>query len=622
VRVAAGGGGGPPLPDGPLGLTFSQKPSSSDNVGNLSIELHHGGNICKRLHLRPTHAIEKCLLPLGSIVSPAFDYTSLNHMMETYPTALAPGETEDLRMMEQWLTSSIVFDTFRAQGVFESGGLFRAGVSDVPPLYDRFEELVDNHTLATFPGYDSNFEMLMPVFVVAKSDGETSRLIGDARTFNEVFKEHFRVPRCVLPSAPEVFATLIRFPRVWSRDASSMFYQFHTHPSFQRLQRFRVCRHRGHFKRGQFAVMTMGTTFAPAWAQHVANFVVAVTLLRCKANGEVYATAWIDNFIFAAHSEIDEVALATAFEGVINELNFVCKAAEHPVPDDKGDRRFAVLGVEIVWPSTGEPYVHATDKTKSNIKRSANRLLREDLAPSARDVAEWFGTGMWVNFAIIRAPLCLFHDAMQLVRRGCTKAVEAPDGDAWNSTVVLSGTERAAVRRLSQLWLTAKWTELPTDKRPAAESFSDASTFGLAWSLCEAVTKRIILEDSQSAACESKDIYLHEIVASAIPLVEAAHRGFRILRSYIDNLPARDSWVRGHTTSIQGDRAMATAIRAGAAPTLFTWLPSECNMRMDARSRQWEIHPPTIPDEMICHHPHDTKAVRWSMKAVQKLQLF
>ena len=130
------------------------------------------------------------------------------------------------------------------------------------------------------------------------------------------------------------------------------------------------------------------------------------------------------------------------------------------------------------------------------------------------------------------------------------------------------------------------------------------------------------MRDSQSAACESKDIYLHEIVASAIPLVEAAHRGFRILRSYIDNLPARDSWVRGHTTSIQGDRAMATAIRAGAAPTLFTWLPSECNMRMDARSRQWEIHPPTIPDEMICHHPHDTKAVRWSMKAVQKLQLF
>jgi len=622
VRAAAGGGGEPPVPDGPMGLTFSQQPSSSDNVGNLSIEIHAGAVITKRLHLRPSHAVEKCLLPLGSIVPPSFDFESLNYMMEAYPTALAPQELDDLIMMEQWLTSSVVFDTFRAEGVFAKGGLFRAGVSDVPPLYDRFEALVENHTLTSYPGFDSKFEMLMPVFVVAKSDGETSRLIGDARAFNEAFKEYFRVPRCVLPSAPDVFATLIRFPRVWSRDATSMFYQFATHPSFQRLQRFRVCNRRGHFKRGQFAVLTMGTTFAPAWAQHVAKFVVAVTLLRCTAVEEVYATAWIDNFIFAAHSESDEAVLATAFESVISELNFVCKRAEHPTVDQGGNRRFAVLGVEVVWPPTGAPYVQATTKTKKNIERSVARLLREDLPPNARDVAEWFGTGMWVNFAIIRAPLCLFHDAMALVRRACTKAIQHNNEQAWNSTVVLTRTERSAVRRLSQLWLKAAFTTAAEDQRPEAESFSDASTLGLAWSLRDAVTKKIILEDSQPATCESGLIYLHEIVASAIPLVEAAHRGYRVINSWIDNQPARDAWVRGHTTNTEADRAMATAIRAGASPTRVTWLPSECNLRMDARSRQWEIEPPTIPTDMICQHPHEAKTVRWDTGAVQKLQLF
>jgi len=74
--------------------------------------------------------------------------------------------------------------------------------------------------------------------------------------------------------------------------------------------------------------------------------------------------------------------------------------------------------------------------------------------------------------------------------------------------------EREAVAELHH-WMEARHQLSSPRKGNPYHSSSDASTQGIAWALMDAVTLSVLAEGATPLPCESRDIYLHEILASA-----------------------------------------------------------------------------------------------------------
>jgi hypothetical protein len=134
----------------------------------------------------------------------------------------------------------------------------------------------------------------------------------------------------------------------------------------------------------------------------------------------------------------------------------------------------------------------------------------------------------------------------------------------------------------------------------------------VAWVLAQKDAQFIVAEDAQPITCTSAQIYLYEMVAAACGLVDASRRGLIVDRITVDNQGAQRAWVRGHTACDAADAVMEWAIKEGHRPSTVGWIPSECNLRCDAMSRQWESQPPVIPDQVTCRHlHHDIREPRW-----------
>jgi hypothetical protein len=151
----------------------------------------------------------------------------------------------------------------------------------------------------------------------------------DGRRFDDMLKALELQKVLQLPDMPalhirDTIDTLLAPTRkvIATVDARSMFYQFRIHGA---LSAFFTL---SGFDNVRFAALPMGITFAPAWAQHVSNHLLAVTRARYEREGHAGswdAAAWIDNYIFAAEDAETMERVKTIFLALARDVNLRLK---------------------------------------------------------------------------------------------------------------------------------------------------------------------------------------------------------------------------------------------------------------------------------------------------------
>jgi hypothetical protein len=260
----------------------------------------------------------RCALPLDTVATANFSYDRLEHLFSEVPPP------PDLILMKRWLCSdtlALAMDTIGA----DSSQRFRSAHIDLEPLQ------ATGTVTRNIP-----CSLYSAVFRVAKSNGTTSRFILDGRRFDEIFRSAVGVPPVTpLPCIQTVIEELLSgWSIISSVDAKSMFFQFRVHPSLRAYLGFV-------FPDGEMwrlEVLPMGICFAPAWAQHVANFLCAL-LKRRLAHIKFAIFVWIDNFIIASHSEENDRTIRNCLNMIFEEVHLAVK------PWEGGTNTLDVLGM-------------------------------------------------------------------------------------------------------------------------------------------------------------------------------------------------------------------------------------------------------------------------------------
>jgi hypothetical protein len=234
----------------------------------------------------------------------------------------------------------------------------------------------------------------------------------DGRRFDELFHGTLSLPK--MPSLDIIDIIDRILSREWvtisSVDISSMFYQFRIHQSMRPFFHFRNSD--GHF---HMNALPMGICFAPAFAQHVSNYIVNLVKSNL-AQFHFDAFAWIDNFIVVSLSPEADEQIRAAFDQTFLRLSLVTK------PWEGGGNRLELLGLSF---DLSTKTVYPTQRALTNLRKSMS-TMRE--LPTVFHLLTWFGHAMWINYTVLRYPLCLRPTIMDTIRTAC----RAPQAD-WHS---------------------------------------------------------------------------------------------------------------------------------------------------------------------------------------------
>lgn len=504
-------------------------------------------------------------LPLDSVAMSTIDYHKIREVCGPFPEAL--------QMMVDWMVHDDFADLFSMSDV-EPGKVSRHfGEEDL--------RLLEQLSTDEVPCWEH------PIFKVGK-DEKVSRLIMDCRRFNIRFKETCgRPPQMNLPRIPEIIDKLLQYQFLGTVDAKSYFYQFEIISKLKRIFGFRVGAKRGRFWKRSFSRLPMGACFAPSLAQHMSDHLLAPVLHKFP---NVYAVAWIDNFIFAGRSAEEVDKALHFFQGIAKEVRLELKMSS------------------LVWASSTIEIlgmvINAHDKIIS--PTPAFQRKWEDILTSLskrmtlRSVYKFAGCMLWLKTILWRQPLCTSPNIIRLLQKIGTKIA---NGGTWDEEWEVDDDLLEEMRRF-QCWPTTVHVCKTSDGQHVT-GFSDASTIGLGG--VEPTTGLHFAVAIICAGDMGDQIYRLELLAALemIRELEDEHPGVP-KRLIVDNQAVARTLTRGHSSDWFANMLLWSYLDDIANLRSVGWISSEENLadaysRLDlTRSKTWVTMPSAVMTHSVC----------------------
>jgi hypothetical protein len=210
-----------------------------------------------------------------------------------------------------------------------------------------------------------------------------------------------------------------------------------------------------------------------------------------------------------------------------------------------------------------------------------------------------FGSLMWANYAVVRAPLCSYSVLLGTIRSIARDIVHRTTD--WDKLVDLTDDTVDEIHQFIEEAVGAKVTlaELrQTD--PCVEWWTDASDSELAW-----VTEEMGIPWAGGCRNSRPKIYEAELEAMVLALAEAD----RPVVVNCDNRAAMHALVKGHSKTEAGNQ-MLQWLQTGLRTRYIyvRWVPSQCNCS-DPLTRGLKCFP---RHACPCTHRGEIMPIRWA----------
>lgn len=176
-----------------------------------------------------------------------------------------------------------------------------------------------------------------------------------------------------------------------------------------------------------------------------------------------------------------------------------------------------------------------------------------------------FGRLMYLNSGILREPLCLYSDSMELLR-------ELARQKRWSGHFPIPPEVSGELRKW---WMKVKAASRTVEAErhiPSSVLWSDASSKGMGFAKME--EQRVMKWGSIYPIEWKCPIAVAELLAG----VWGSRGGNREWIWAVDNQTAFSIFIKGHSHSKVLDLILRDWIVAGSAPTAAAWVPSECQV--------------------------------------------
>ena len=313
------------------------------------------------------------------------------------------------------------------------------------------QEAMDCWSLTESALYDPD-EVPMKAFLVPKKELD-ARLVVDASPVNGAQRKPDNMG---LPPLHEFLAEMCRYQFHATVDATSYFYQFEVEAGIRRYFTLLFNRARGAPSRRVLRKMCMGWKFATGVSQSTSNLLCKVLKDRLRGIVDDFMVmCWVDNFVFAAHSEADLATVLAAFDALALEVNLKL----HPVKKPAPGKPLVVLGFLVHNGSLVHEPAWLEGFVNSLEAASRGRC-------SLREAARVVGKVLWAAFAR-RHPIADLPSTMALTQ--VIAAFLATGAADWDSVL--------------QFDATAAWAEMRVFTSTMRSSFLPCSRWGKTWSL-------------------------------------------------------------------------------------------------------------------------------------------
>lgn len=242
----------------------------------------------------------------------------------------------------------------------------------------------------------------LPAFKVPKKEPK-ARFILDCRTINESF-HIFEGEEMEIENLYRLTDWGLKYPVIWSVDGNAYFFQFQLrgHASTMFPVMFEGKR-KGSNVCAFLDRLPMGFKLAPAIAQRISNLVVKATQHRIDKNKfDAKVAAWVDNFIVFAPNEGMAEKVMNILKKQLTHFNIKFKETDKSNSFLGLHRNADGLQLQDTWTSAFKAEVEALS---SESPIDVNRIQQA------------LGKAIWVNYAVVRTPLCVFPHTLRLARR-------------------------------------------------------------------------------------------------------------------------------------------------------------------------------------------------------------
>lgn len=563
-------------------VTLGHSPTFTDP--NIEILIEDYDLIYRRFNLRIL--INNTVVSIGHLTPHRFNrpYAVVITNTIRYPMirqlASRVQQHPDLQLLLSWITTSSLadqLDEFIKSNPQSIPSNPLDNMSSAEIIEPKF--LIDAQIIDTVPPESiKNLRLSAPAFKVPKSDPEWARFVYNGQLFDTLLTLMLASKGKEVPSMPKLcirdVTTILR--RGWRfvsiNDYKSFFFQFKIH---DRLSNFLVIVIRSHRGKQYFrvVVLPMGITFAPALAQHLAQY--TRDLLRAL-HPEIHfdLILWIDNVILLTNSESDAATLRLSYDKILSDLGIHAKEWEFGTTVE-------TLGMHISL----VPFSIRPAQKSLNKLRAAFEAFSKERTP--HNFLTFHGSAMWITY-MAAIPLCFLPDFMYLLRQESRyiASFRDPTQVPWNTVreTLSSPSALAACKKILELCLQANITDLIPAQLPLQAAHVDASTQALA-----GISIDNTLAFTFKLNVHQHDIFVSEMLAAALQSVL-----FRITFGdssptlpwllATDNTVSKYAYLKGHSASEIGDRVLRFAFKWGTLPSFIMWVPTHC-MRADGFTR-------------------------------------
>jgi len=518
-----------------------------------------------------------CSLPLAKITEGRIDYDKL--------LSLPVGPTSDLIEALSWIRTDRLRRCVMEHPLFEE---MRAKASHHVSRHVA-EDMIPLHEMGIFALHPwSPGSLEVPIFKVPKAGDKDSRLIGDARSINQLLP---RLGEMGLPDLHDLIKGLLGKRYLFQLDARSYFYAFGLSESASEVFSVRWGRKRGKFQTSRWLVMPQGFSLAPRIAQH--------TSLHLSSNAVVgLPTAvlipWVDNFL----SGTDDME---SMEKLLKNFYSICKTCNIELKPAEGEPSQTMDAIGIHFDVSAEDVREHFVELQADFREQMlkdQRLISPKM--TGREYLQVFGGCMWANYAVARQPLCRWSHALATLREIAISIHKDGRQEAWDEPRAIPENSARDLLNMSNILRNSRRTWGEMEDRPSTvDVFTDASSW--AWGYLKV---HPTLQGAHRVH-SIKDIFVAELLAACEAWFSTCEE---VPNLHVDNTAAVGALVKGHSKTARGNLILSRLYEhlPKTSRARVTTVPTECQ-RADLVSRGIFAGGPA------CCHRHPCRSVAWVM---------
>lgn len=522
-----------------------------------------------------------CALPLAPVIAGNLE---LNHFAK-YQNLLH----DDLVTLLLWINTSSLADQLKH---FLSRPENKHFFKPVQPSRHTIDPTGLKNMKVIETASENELVLVSYSFLVPKSDGSSARYVFDGSLFDEVLKAMLATKGKTVPPMPKIHIRsaiskiLAGWKYISTIDFTSFFFQISIHSALRNFFGILV---NDIFYR--LKVLPMGITFAPALAQHVAEFTIKLLRMRYP-NINFEAVVWIDNILILTNSIDDNLFLQNQYSNILQEFDIKAKPWEY----DPGIQTLTALGLRI---DLRDRTIVPSKKTLTKLSTAASALLSD---PCLANFFSFSGMVTWISY-LSASPLSLRHDFMSILRETSRLAASLlEDEESWftrRENIISSSL-------VDDLVCFCNSVIARGDQRPPSSvlwGHTDSSTTGFAGILCDNSLVQIFDHSirqnpiSCDPLCSHRQIAVLEMLAGSLfSLLIPSHpvlSRFKYVRNgrvrypwlwLVDNTVSKFAIIKGHSSSLLMDRVLRFWLNYGNLPAQVAWVTTLC-MRADPLTR-------------------------------------